>query len=47
MSIRKIRVASLLFAMGFASAAPIPEIVTRDGRSALMVDGALSCSARR
>ncbi len=40
MSIRKIRVASLLFAMGVASAAPIPEIVTRDGRSALMVDGA-------
>jgi beta-galactosidase GanA len=40
MSIRKIWVASLALTMGVASAAPIPEIVTRDGRSALMVDGA-------
>src|SRR5688500_6251406 len=40
MSVRKIRIAILAFGMGVASAAPIPELVTRDGRSALMVDGA-------
>jgi beta-galactosidase GanA len=42
MSFRK-RVLSLALACAFASAhaaAPIPEVVTRDGRSAVMVDGA-------
>ena len=40
MSIRKTWIASLALAVGVSSAAPIPEIVTRDGHSALMVDGA-------
>jgi beta-galactosidase GanA len=40
MSVRKIWIVSLALAIGVASAAPLPEIVTRDGRSALMVDGA-------
>jgi len=41
MSIRRVLCLSLALASGVANAAaPMPEVVTRDGRSALMVDGA-------
>jgi beta-galactosidase GanA len=40
MSMRRMWIATMVLAAGVAGAAPVPSVVTRDGRSALLVDGA-------